>query len=493
MKKAVFPILWFCLAYFSGYGQKYTYSYTPGCRDAYKQYMSLHLNAGNAAIREEIMANPTNLMATFIADYEDCLLLLFNGNKTDYEQRKGHMDDRLRLLERGDAKSPWHRLCKAGIYMHWAAVSLRQGDNLKAGLHFRKSFQLLKENRKLFPSFEYNDIYWGVETAAVGAIPDDYKWIVSIFGMHGNVKQGLDYLSRFVNTHTYDDFMKYEAAIYYAYFGFYLGHRQEEVWNYVNSAAFPTNENLMNLFVKTNLALNYRKADVAIQTSLQAQKDENYKLFPILDFEYASALFHKLNNNSLVYFNRFLSRYKGGFFVKESLQRMALIYYLQGNMRDAVATRERIKREGGTAVDADKQALRFAQEEGWPDKTLLQARLLIDGGFHKNALERLKAKSENDFTAISDKLEYNFRLGRAYDEAGDDEKALQYYNNVIRVGKTRKEHFAARSALQIGFIYEKRGSNAKAIAAYNNCLAMRNHDFQNSIDQQAKAGINRLQ
>src|SRR4051812_3509123 len=80
----------------------YVYNYSPRCNRAYQHYMALHLDEGTAELVQEIKDNPYNLMATYLADYHDCLLLLFNGDKTDYEQRRGHMDSRLNILDRGD-------------------------------------------------------------------------------------------------------------------------------------------------------------------------------------------------------------------------------------------------------------------------------------------------------------------------------------------------------------------------------------------------------
>jgi hypothetical protein len=130
-------------------------------------------------------------MATYLADYSDCLLLLMNGDRRDYKQRAGHLDERMQLIEKGDNKNPWFRLCKAGLYFHWALVSVRFGENFKAATTFRKSFLLLKENNKLFPNFPQNKIFMGVEEAVVGTIPSDYQWLATIFGMKGNVKNGI--------------------------------------------------------------------------------------------------------------------------------------------------------------------------------------------------------------------------------------------------------------------------------------------------------------
>lgn len=470
----------------------YNYTYTEGCNRSYQHFMALRLQEGNATIKKEMMNDPKNLMAIFLSDYEDCLVLLFNGDKKEYEQRKGHQDARITILERGDTKSPWYRFCKAGVYLHWALVNIRMGDNYKAALNFRKSFVLLKENKKLFPDFEYNNIYWGLEEAALGAIPDNYKWIASVFGLSGDVKKGVGHIEHFINKHNSNDPLRNEAVIIYCYLRFYLLYQQQPTWNYINSTAFPIHDNLMHAFVKSNIAVNYRKADVAIETLNQAQKNPDYAKYPILDFEYASALFLKLNLNSIQYFKRFLSRYNGGLFIKDTWQKIAYAYYIQGNMREATNARQKIKTTGSAVVDADKQALRFANNDAWPDKTLLETHLLIDGGFYKTALEKISAKSESDFKTISDVLEYYFRLGRIYDETGNDTKALQYYQQVINKGKDRQEHFAARSALQMGFIFEKIGKSKDAILKYQESLAMRNHDYQSSIDQQAKAGINRI-
>jgi tetratricopeptide (TPR) repeat protein len=54
-----------------------------------------------------------------------------------------------------------------------------------------------------------------------------------------------------------------------------------------------------------------------------------------------------------------------------------------------------------------------------------------------------------------------------------------------------REYYAARAALQAGYIYERRGDCSKAIAFFQQCLAMKDHDYKNSLDQRAKAGIAR--
>lgn len=469
----------------------YAFDYNTRCHNAYLKYLSLDLDGGTNLIRQELMANPYNLMATYLADYDDCLLLMMNGDKRDYDQRNSHLDERLDLISNGSDRSPWYRLCKAGLYFHWALVHIRFGENLKAAATFRKSFLLLKENNKLFPNFPQNKVFLGMEEAVVGTIPGDYQWLASIFGMKGNVKRGVAQLTHFINSTDANTPLRAEAVIYNCYIKFYLMSQQEEIWSYLNSSQFQTQNNLFHSFIKANIALNFRKGDQAIQVLRTAQNIDDYKKYPILDYELGSALLHKLDNGSITYLNRFLSRYTGRFFVKDAYQKLALLYYIDQDKAKANYYREQIKRQGSKQVDADKQAQRFAEESDWPTIPLLQARMLTDGGYYQQALQKLQGTQVNTLSA-SEKLEYYFRMARIYDELNNDGKAIQFYQTTVSMGRDRREHFAARSALQLGMLYERSGKPDEAVKCYNDCLSMKNHDFQANIDQQAKAGVNRL-
>lgn len=479
---------------FAGFGSgKYHFDYTDNCANAYVQYLSLQPEEGYKHIKKEILDDPHNLMATYIADYDDCLTLLFNGNPLDYEQRKHHFNERLKLLSKGDENSPWYRLCKAGLYMHWAFVYIKFNERIKAASAFRKSYILLKENKQLFPDFKYNDIFFGIEEAAVGAIPDNYKWVASIFGMKGDILEGTKKVERFIKDKDEGAPFYKEAVVYITYIHYFLMSDKEKAWSIVKDPSFVEKDDLLYSFLKANIALNYRKADEAKATLERAMTFKGYKAYPILDYEYGYALLHKLDNRSIAVFKDFLKRDKGGLFVKDALQKIAYGFYLAGDMDKATAYKNKISQQGSTLTDADRQALRFSENGSWPNAILLKAQLLTDGGYYTRAQRLLADKNLNDFTEVGEQLEYLFRLARIYDEQGQKKEAVTYYSQVIKKGRDRKEQFAARSALQLGFLYEHQRNNTKAIEMYQDALSMGDHDFKNSIDQQAKAGILRLQ
>ena len=75
------------------------------------------------------------------------------------------------------------------------------------------------------------------------------------------------------------------------------------------------------------------------------------------------------------------------------MQKLSWFYYLQNNQQKADEFRALILKKGSTETEADKQAQKEALSGIWPDKLLLKARLLNDGGYNTEALKLLQTKS----------------------------------------------------------------------------------------------------
>ncbi|PSK89495.1 tetratricopeptide repeat protein [Taibaiella chishuiensis] len=472
---------------------KYTFDFNNRCRQAYQAMIALRIADANRLLQDEQRDNPENLIPVMLANYDDCLTLLFNGNAAEYKARKANFSKRLDMLEKGDQLSPWYNYCIGSLYFQWAAVYIRFNENFSAGTAFRKSFLTLKDNRKKFPDFRYNQVLLGVEETVVGTIPDSYKWITNILGMRGDVKRGVGQIADFLNHRDGSaSVLREEAIFYYCYLKFFLLSDQKAVWKYLDESDLDMRNNHLYVFLKANLALNDNKAAVAEQVLSGRSQVAGYLQAPIFDYQMGVALMQKTDEDCLGYFQRFLNKYKGNLFVKDAYQKMAYYCLSVGNLPQGIVYKNKILQSGTAQTDADKQAQRFAENVPMPNPFLLKARLLCDGGYFSQALGVLKGKRAGDFPDIADKLEFNYRYARIYTLMGQPERAIPFYEATIRTGSTRQEHYAARSALELGQIYEQEGQNDKAIASYRQCISMKNHDYKSSLDQKAKAGINRL-
>src|SRR5277367_4226470 len=62
-----------------------------------------------------------------------------------------------------------------------------------------------------------------------------------------------------------------------------------------------------------------------------------------------------------------------------------------------------------------------------------------------------------------ERCEDAYRMGRIYDGLGRDSAAIGAYDKTIAIGEQLQAYYAARAALQAGYIYERRGDNSRAV------------------------------
>jgi tetratricopeptide (TPR) repeat protein len=203
------------------------------------------------------------------------------------------------------------------------------------------------------------------------------------------------------------------------------------------------------------------------------------------------AMADRLDPESIGKLQNYIDRFKGNFYVKDALQKISWMYYLQQEPEKAQVTRERILVSGSTDTDADKQAQKEAESGKWPNEILLRARLLDDGGYYNRALLVLIGKQASSFPEKGERLEFYYRTGRIYEALGRESEAITAYQEALKMGEGRREYYGARAALQMGFIYEKRGDKKTALIYFKKVLSMRAHDYKDALDQKAKAGVER--
>jgi len=282
-----------------------------------------------------------------------------------------------------------------------------------------------------------------------------------------------------------------EGIFYYLYLQFYIENKKPEVFKYISNNKLDVKNNHLFTYLAANLAINDQQSAYAANIIRQRNTDPAYFDMPVWDLEMGYVSLNHLEANANTYLENFTARFKGKFYVKDVYQKLSWFYYLQGNEQKAKACRQMVLEKGGTETEADKQALKEAKSGKWPNKLLLKARLLNDGGYRNEALQALAGKSSGDFLLIEEKTELAYRLARIYDDLNRKDEAIAAYLTTIKQGELLKEYYAARAALQIGYIYEQRSDPKTAIAYFQKCLDLKDHDYKNSLDQKAKAGIER--
>lgn len=474
-----------------GHGQKH-FDFNNGCREAYRNIVALRLEEGGRLLAIEKKRDPDNLIPVFLDNYIDFFQLFFNEDAVDYQAWKGRLERRIELMGEGPDSSPFTLFSRSVIHFQWAAVKIKFGDNWDAGWEFRRSFLESQECLKKFPGFSPATMVGGAMKVVAGTIPDSYKWLSSLLGIRGSIKSGMEDLDRFLHDDDgWSGLYRDEATFYGLYLQFYILNQHEQVFAYIRGHSLDVQGNYLFAYLYANLCINDQQSALAEQIIEGRSHGAGYLDMPVWDLEMGYASLNHLEPGTPIYLERFLRRFKGRFYVKDALEKLSWFYYLKGDQGVADSLRRLVLLRGIAESDADRQAMKDARSGQWPDKTLLQARLLSDGGYFGEALQTLQGVSPSSLSRPEERCELAYRFGRIYDGLGRKDEAIAAYLTTIKTGEHLKEYFAARAALQAGYIDEERGDCAGAIGYFQKCLSLKDHDYKNSLDQRAKAGVAR--
>lgn len=470
------------------------FDFNSNCQTAYRKIVYLKFTEARSLIAAEKKANPQNAIVLLLDNYLD-FYTIFTGNKTaDLRAFEKNKDARLSALEKESPNSPYYLYCRGEINLQWALCHLKWQEYVSGAFEINRAYTLLKECKAAYPDFLAANKSLGMINVMLDIVPPGIKKALSTFGLRGDAKYGVRLMDELLNqpegskyAYLYD-----ETIFYYGYVGLDFM-KQKDTYAILHARILKMNdENLLKVFIKAYLEMRSAHTNEAIQT-LQNRPTGNYYPLPMLDYYLGLAKLNRQDADAYLYFDRFLSANKGAFYVKDAYLRLAWFYLLQGKPEKYHQNIALAKTMGDALSEKDKQSQQDAESSTLPNLFLLAARVSYDGGYYEKALGYLKDKKVESFRSQADKLEYLYRLGRIYQELKRFDAAIQNYASVISQGMETKVYYVPNSALQLGIIFEERKNYAKARDYYNLCLSMKGHQYKNSLDSRAKAGLLRIE
>ncbi len=469
------------------------FDYNSNCKIAYAQILSLKIDAARETILAEKSKNPKNAICISLDNYVDFFSLFCSDNREEFDQLKTNKELRLAILEKESKNSPWYRYSIADLHIQWAITRFKFQENTTAALELNKAYKLLNENQRLYPNFDPNLKGLGMLNVLLGALPENYQTILSKIGMSGSTSAGINMLMKLVqldkNSPYY--FLHEEAILYLSFVNTDLLKNQNiEIPILPFILKLPT-DNLLKYYL---LAKNYAKIknnDSVIRSLALRPIGKEYLNFYYLDYLMGIAKLNKLELNGSVYLDRFVLLYKGINNIKDAYLKLSWYNLIAGKKAEADKFNSLVLIKGYSFSEKDKQAIAESKLENTYNITLLKARLQYDGGYFLKSELLLSTISSAKFSK-ENLIEYNYRFGRIYQAEEKYVKAIDYYNKTINSALNQKNYFASNSALQLGLIYEKLKKTKEALYYYELCLAMKDHEYKNSIDNQAKIGVKRL-
>ncbi len=491
----------FSALFFSPFFLFAQFDFNSNCREAYRSILSLHFIEAGKMLNAEKAAHPSNLIPVYLENYIDFFTVFIGEESSTFEKFRKEQELRSDILKKGNMESPWYRYCLGNMRIQFALCRMKFGEYKSAAFDISRAYSQLNENTQLHPDFPLQNSGLGLIHILAGIIPENYSWVLRVLGLDGNVQKGLDEISTMAgytgSNETYQLF-RIESLFYLAFLDATLGKdaknaltilRKFEDQNYV----FPGHTNPLLIFVRASILAKAGKCDEAI-LNLQEYHAEGEE-FPFYYLDYLTGLnkLNRLDPDADLYFIRYLKNFRGRNYIKSCYQKLAWTFLLKGNISKYEEYIGKALTRGKLLIDNDMQANREARSGEQPNIILLKARLLSDGGYTDRAIHLLLDQSvKNIIRTQKDLLEYDYRLGRIYQESGNHNEALKYFGITILNGAGQSWYFAENAALQSGFIYEQDKDYSNASRCYRLCLSMKNTEYKNSLDQKARLGLKRI-
>ncbi len=472
------------------------FEFNSNCKAAHEAIVGLQFKKAKQLLAQERKANAKNLIPNYLENYIDFLSLIISEEKLRFDVLKANKAKRLDLLEKGDKTSPFYLLTQAEINLQWAFVRIKFNEYLTAALEVNRAFKMLEENQKKFPDFVLNKKCLGLLHAAIGTIPDDYKWAIQLFGFSGNIKQGelevQEVFEATLKNQHYSSF-KTETALLLSVLELNLANNEAQViQDILPEIEKEKSPNPLLVFCFANACMKLGKTDEAIAFIEKNKFGKETFSFPYLNYMLGQAKLNRLDKDANVPLENFLKSFKGINFVKAANLRLAWHYLILGDKQKYRHYLVEVTNKGAALVDEDKQAKHEVESKEFPNPLLLKSRLLFDGGYYEKSLSVLSRSDSKKMKTVKDNLELVYRMARIYHKQNNYEKAISSYLLTLKNGNAYPYYFASNSALQLGLIYEEQKNYVKAKEYFVHCLELKNHEYQNSISQKAKAGLNRV-
>ena len=503
IKSSVFPIMkrYSILFYFFFlFGSTHSYSqvavFTENCEQAYYHILSLQFQEAEHLLDKEEQQHEDNVYVPYLRNYIDFISLFVSQDKVLYEKLDANKSDKFYFISQLSDTCRFKKLMLGNMHLQWSLTKITFGDFFSAAIEFNNAYKLIKDNTNEFPDFKLNLLSQGILDIIVGLVPDKYGWIMRLFSMEGEIKQGKKELSEFLTItkeETQYSHLYYETLFYSGFIEMNINPDKHKINYLLNESSLIDDSVLLVTFLKINLLMRSGDNDKALKIfeDIDLADSKTYPFY-YLEYLFGECLLRAQKwSSSIEKYDLFTQNFKGENYIKDAWRKKAWATFLQNDTSVFLDYMEDVIQYGATNIGIDKEALQESKNRHFPNKDLLMARILFDGGYYADALSLLNNTDTADYSQ-EERVDYVYRKARIYDCMEDYLEAKEFYAETIIKGKTLESYYAANAALKLGAIYEMEGNIPLAKKNYSVCLELNFEQYKNSIKRRAQEGLKRV-
>ena len=473
------------------------FEWTLQIEKAYGEITSLKLENGRKILQDSNKSK--NGLIPYLESLANMIEMGILEDKNKYEGFVERQEQRIKLIEKFNEKSPYRNFLIAEIHLHTSFIKLKYGHEVQGANEVIRAYRILSKNAIQFPAFIPQQKSLGILHIVIGSMPKKYQWITNLLGIRGNIKQGIKELENVVLN---DKIFSVEAELFQHILSTYIVSNLEGNSKKLISFVQRYPKNLAITFIGTSLLIKLGKSEVALNLIKKCPISDEYIIVPFFSYFLGEIYLQKGKyseaSNS---YQDFIKTHHGFNFIKDANYKIYLSNALNIDSKIDTKSLTNVIKFGALIVEPDKIALKTVQQTlksknqlTINEKRLKKVQLATEGGYYQEGLSIIAEIDESTIPDIRDKIEKTYREARIFHLMGSNETASLIYQKVLvlSVGQPTWS-FAPRSCLYLGNIMQSENNINKAIYFYKKSLEYEDYEGSNSVEIKANASLNELQ
>jgi hypothetical protein len=467
------------------------YDVNENCKKAWMLLMDLRIAEAKELLAHENRLNPQNYYAYYLDQTCDAYGLFINSDKADFEKFEKNYDSKREIMNGHDEDSPYYLACAAEMEIQVCIFGVIHGSQWSAYMKGYSAYKDTYHNLDRFPDFKPGRKLDGFFNVALANMPPFVKWLIGFFGVSADIDYGFRVLNENYQAQKNIMGLNAEAALF-KILAANINKTPELVYEFSKSLDSSFSGAYIFQYFRANLAYRTGRNEEALKDLEKIKNAAGPYAGLTYNYLMGKALLRKLDPGAKMYILKYAGNLRKEEYRKEMNYNLALYYLINGDRQKYLDYCKIVVNAGTDINERDHEALYEAKLDYAPDVNLVQARLLLDGGYYDTYLNFIQQYLASQDELPAHKLEYQFLSARYDASQSNFTAAIKGFEKVIELGEDEDYYFASEAALRLGNIYRDMGQVELAKKYYEQSIKLYDSDYFEYILDKAKKGLNSL-
>jgi len=455
-----------------------------------KLYLKLDTLMGNRLLMQRYPANDPEFIR--IIGYRDFLHSLLYQSKINTDFYFSQSGKWLQILEKSRASNNSVPAAIAEIHLYRAVLAAQFSNYKASAVELVASYKVVAKSGSDFNSPDRNKLS-GILGVLFQQIPDQYGKYLRLLGVRSSGLSGYNGLERYYSAALPGTIERMEGYLLMITALKEFSQDPAAAWNFVRAEGKPMLDNPLIRYQSALAALKAGDCESAVKLLDSRSSGNVQPFFPYWTYQLGRTKLYQNDPTAAGYLEKFLENPGGDNYRHNALLMAGWFYLLHGQQDKASEYFLRIKNLSGPLTIYDKQALNEAATERMPDPDLLRVRLLFDGGYYDQCLEKCERLILSGKYHDQEDGELLYRKARCEQRMGRISPAITGFLGVIERADRIRSYIVPNAAMQLGNLYKKTGQFDLARKYYNVCLDLNKYGYREGINRQAQVALKELE